>query len=351
MDNVEIWVKAGDGGNGVVSFRHEKYVPFGGPDGGDGGKGGDVWLLADKNVATFRQFRYKRRFRAESGKHGSGQKKFGVSGEDLTIAVPLGTMVFENGEEPGALLADMRQPDQRYLIAKGGKGGLGNVHFANSRIQAPKTATKGQAGEERRLILELRLIADVGIIGYPTVGKSTFLSAVSQARPKVADYPFTTIEPALGVVEVGEGKFVVAEIPGLIDGAHLGKGLGHDFLRHAERTRVLIHLLEGNAGAILDNMDKLNNELAWYKPKMAQKRQVVAVNKIDLPQVQLRLLEITREFISRGLKVFFVSAMTGEGIPELMAAVAESLEVKEEDTVEEAPLHVFRPKPKASRRQ
>ena len=331
MDKVEICVKAGDGG--------------------DGGKGGDMWLLADKNVANFRQFRYKRRFRAESGKHGSGQKKFGASGGDLTIAVPLGTMVFESGEEQGMLLADLRQPEQRFLVAMGGKGGLGNVHFANSRIQAPKTATKGQAGEERRLILELRLIADVGIIGYPNVGKSTFLSAVSQARPKVADYPFTTIEPALGVVEVGDNTFVVAEIPGLIDGAHLGKGLGHDFLRHAERTRVLIHLLEGNAGAILDNMDKLNKELAWYKTKLAQKHQVVAVNKIDLPQVQQRLPEINREFISRGLKVFFVSAMTGEGIPELMAAVAELLEVEEEDTREEAPLQVFRPKPKASRRQ
>lgn len=351
MDKVEIWVKAGDGGDGVVSFRHEKYVPFGGPDGGDGGQGGNVYFLADKNVANFRQFRYKKRFKAESGKRGSGQKKFGAGGEDLVIRVPLGTMVFESGEEQGMLLADLRQMEQRFLVARGGRGGLGNVHFANSRIQAPKIATKGEPGEERHLIIELRLIADVGIIGYPNVGKSTFLSAVSQARPKVADYPFTTIKPALGVVEVGERTFVVAEIPGLIDGAHLGKGLGHDFLRHAERTRVLIHLLDGSAGSILDNMDKLNQELAWYKPELAQKPQVVAVNKIDLPQVQQRLPEIKREFSARDIKVFFISAMAGEGISELMAAVAELLQVGEKEAMEEAPLQVFRPKPKDRRRR
>ena len=350
MDKVEVWIKAGDGGDGVIRFRHEKYVPFGGPDGGDGGKGGDVYFLVDKNVANFRQFRYKRRFRAENGRHGSGQKKFGAGGKDLVIAVPLGTMVFESGKEQEMLFADLRQPRQRFLVAGGGKGGLGNVHFATSRNQAPKTATKGELGEERRLVLELKLIADVGVIGYPNVGKSTFLSVVSQARPKVADYPFTTIEPALGVVEVGEKTFVVAEIPGLIDGAHLGKGLGHNFLRHAERTKVFIHLLDGSSGSIMENMDKLNRELVWYKPEMAQKPQVVAVNKIDLSQVQQRLPEIKREFDARGIKAFFISAIAGEGIFELMAAVAELLRVGGEEAMEETPLQVFRPEPKARRR-
>lgn len=353
VDKVEILVKAGDGGDGVVSFRHEKYVPFGGPDGGDGGKGGDVYFLVDGGVDTLAEFRYKRRFRAGRGKHGSGQKKFGAGGVDLIITVPLGTMVFDRGEEAReTLLADMREQGQKVLIAKGGKGGLGNVHFANSRNQAPKIATKGDLGEEHQLVLELRLIADVGVIGYPNVGKSTFLSTVSQAKPKIANYPFTTREPALGVVEVGEKTFVVAEIPGLIEGAHLGKGLGHDFLRHAERTRVLIHLLDGSAGSALSNMDNLNRELALYKPELAQKQQVVAVNKIDLPEVQERLPEMKREFSSRGLQAFFVSAMTGQGVPGLMEAVAQLVGlVEKEEAMIEGPLLVFRPKPKARRRE
>jgi len=351
VDKVEIRVKAGNGGNGAVSFRHEKYVPFGGPDGGDGGKGGDVFVSADGGVDGLREFRYKRRFRAESGGHGGGQKKSGAGGQDLMINVPPGTMVFDRGEGGGQmLLADLQWPGQKVMVAKGGKGGLGNVHFATSRNQAPRTATDGELGEERLLVLELRLIAEVGIIGYPNVGKSTLLSKVSQAKPEVADYPFTTREPVLGVVEVGMKRFVVAEIPGLIDGAHTGKGLGYDFLRHAERTRVLIHLLDGSANSVLQNMDNLNRELALYKPELAQKQQLVAVNKVDLPEVQACEAEVRHAFSTRGLQAFFVSAMTGQGIPELMKAVAEMVQATDhEGVVPEPPVAVFRPKPKPRR--
>jgi len=262
-------------------------------------------------------------------------------------------MVFE-GNTPGeqVLLADLRQPSQKVLVAKGGKGGLGNVHFATSRSQAPRTATDGDPGEERLLVLELRLIAEVGIIGYPNVGKSTLLSRVSQAKPEVADYPFTTREPVLGVVEVDMKRFVIAEIPGLIDGAHTGKGLGYDFLRHAERTRVLVHLLDGRADSVLQNLDNLNRELALYKPELAQKQQLVAVNKVDLPEVKARQAEVKHAFGMRGLQVFFVSAMTGQGIPELVKAVAGIVEVTDSEGVAPEPtVAVFRPKPKPRRRE
>jgi GTP-binding protein len=227
---------------------------------------------------------------------------------------------------------------------------LGNVHFATSRNQAPKTATKGESGEERRLVLDLRLIADVGIIGYPNAGKSTLLTAVSKARPKIADYPFTTLDPVFGVVEVGMKTFVLAEIPGLVDGAHLGKGLGHEFLRHAERTKVLLHLIDGSSPSIIDNMNRLNTELALYKPEMAQKPQLVVVNKIDLPEVQSRLPEIRRLFSSLGIKAFLVSAITKQGLSELISGIISMLEmVREESAGLEAPIAVFRPKPKVRR--
>jgi GTP-binding protein len=351
VDKVEILVRAGDGGNGAVSFRREKYVPFGGPDGGDGGAGGGVYIIADRSMADLKAFRHKRRFKAAEGKDGSKQKKTGDGGEDLIIIVPLGTMVFDgDAGDRETLLADLEQQGQKFLVAKGGRGGLGNVHFATSSNQAPKVATKGELGEERRLVLDLKLIADVGIIGYPNVGKSTFLAAVSKARPKIADYPFTTREPALGVVEVGMTTFVVAEIPGLIEGAHLGKGLGHDFLRHAERTKVLLHLLDGSSPSVFDNMSNLNTELALYNPELARKPQLVAVNKIDLPEVRDRLLEIEQQFRSAGKKVFFISAVNGQGVSELVAAVAEQLDMAgREEAQVEAPLPVFRPKPKARR--
>ncbi|MCJ7515602.1 MAG: 50S ribosome-binding GTPase, partial [Dehalococcoidia bacterium] len=236
------------------------------------------------------------------------------------------------------------------LAAKGGRGGLGNVHFANSRNQAPKTATKGQPGEEHRLALDLRLIADVGIIGYPNAGKSTLLAALSKARPKIADYPFTTIEPALGVVEAGMKTFVLAEIPGLVDGAHLGRGLGHEFLRHAERTKILLHLIDGSSPNVIDNMNSLNRELALYKLEMAEKPQLVAVNKIDLPEVKAGLPEISRLFKSLDIKVFFVSAVTGQGLSELIPEIMTILDRAGDIQVgPQVPIHVFRPQPRVGR--
>ena len=350
MDRIDIVVHGGDGGNGVVSFHHEKFVPLGGPDGGDGGDGGNVYVVADRHATGLNYFKHKRRFKAMSGKSGGKQKKHGAKGSSLTVAVPLGTMIFLKEGEQETLIADLSQQGQQVLVAKGGRGGLGNVHFATSRNQAPKTATKGEPGEEHHLVLDLRLIADVGIIGYPNAGKSTILAAMSKAKPKIADYPFTTLEPAFGVVEVDMKAFVLAEIPGLVDGAHLGKGLGHEFLRHAERTKILLHLIDGSSSSIIDNMNKLNAELALYKPEMGQKPQLVAVNKTDLPEVQARLPEIRRLFSSMEMKVFFVSAITREGLPELISEIISMLGMIREETVgSEGPIAIFRPKPKNRR--
>jgi GTP-binding protein len=350
VNRVGIMVAGGNGGDGVVSFRHEKFVPLGGPDGGDGGNGGSVYIVADRSVTALAYFRRKRRFKAASGKSGGKQKKHGAKGDDLVIKVPLGTVMFLKEDELEVLLADLSQQGQRVLAAKGGRGGLGNVHFATSTNQAPRKATKGKPGEEHLIVLDLKLIADVGIIGYPNVGKSTLLAAVSKARPKIADYPFTTREPALGVVEVGMKTFVLAEIPGLVDGAHLGRGLGHEFLRHAERTKVLLHVLDGGSQSIIDDMNNLNRELALYKSEMAQKPQVVVVNKIDLPEVEARLTELRQLFSSLGVKAFFVSAITGQGVSELVSETAKILgEIQQKDTGSEAPMAVFRPKPRVGR--
>jgi GTP-binding protein len=350
VDSVEILVGGGNGGDGLVSFRHEKFVPLGGPAGGDGGDGGKAYIVADRSTTNLDYFRRKRRFKAMSGKSGGKQKKHGAKGDDLVIKVPLGTMVFLKGDEGEVLLADLSQQEQKVLVAKGGSGGLGNVHFATSRNQAPKIATKGKPGEEHLIVLDLKLIADVGIIGYPSVGKSTLLAAVSEAKPKIADYPFTTREPALGVVVVGMKTFVLAEIPGLVDGAHLGRGLGHEFLRHAERTKVLLHVLDGRSPAIIDDMSNLKRELALYKPEMVQKPQVVAVNKIDLPEVQAQLPEIEQLFGTLGIKAFFISAITKQGLSELMSEVVRMLEeVQSRCTGSEGPMAIFRPKPKVRR--
>jgi GTP-binding protein len=352
VDRVDIVVYGGKGGNGVVSFRHEKFVPLGGPDGGDGGKGGSIHLIASKDVTTLEQFKRKKRFKASSGKDGGRQKKHGAKGDDLIVRVPLGTMVFLNDSDREVLLADLSQPGQKVQVAEGGRGGLGNVHFATSINQAPKTATSGQPGEEHCLALDLRLIADVGIIGYPNAGKSTLLAALSGARPKIADYPFTTIEPALGVVEVGMKTFVLAEIPGLVDGAHLGKGLGHEFLRHADRTKILLHLIDGTSPDAVDSMNKLNRELALYKPEMAQKPQLVVINKIDLPEVRARLQEISCLFKSLEIKVFFVSAVAGQGLSELVSEIMTMLKkMGDIPPGPEGPVAVFRPKPRVGRRR
>ena len=349
FDRAEIVVKAGEGGDGAISFRREKFVPFGGPDGGDGGDGGDVVIMADSSVTSLRMFSHKRFYRAADGKAGRGKKKHGRRGENLVLTVPVGTVVLFKTKIGGdALIADLEQPGQQVVIAKGGSGGLGNTHFASSTNQAPRIAEKGEVGEETSIILELRLIADVGIIGYPNVGKSTLLAAASAAKPKIASYPFTTCEPILGVVEVDQQSFVLAEIPGLIDGAHLGRGLGHDFLRHIVRTKILIHLVDGSSASPVGDMMRVNAELCLFDSALAQKPQLVVVNKIDLPQVQARVAEIKDTFISAGITPHFVSAANREGVPELIAEATKMLGqvAAKAEAGEKIPKKVFRPEPK-----
>ncbi|MBI2832550.1 MAG: GTPase ObgE, partial [Chloroflexi bacterium] len=280
FEKVEIGVEAGNGGSGSISFRREKFVPFGGPDGGDGGKGGDVFLQADRSVTALGEYISRRLYRAGKGKNGSGGRKRGKNGEDLVLKVPVGTVVADVAQ--GAVIADLAKDGERVIVARGGKGGWGNAHYASASNQAPRIAQKGENGEEKRLLLELRIIADVGIIGYPNVGKSTLLASATAARPKIADYPFTTTEPVLGVVKSGERSFVMAEIPGLIEGAHTGRGLGHEFLRHALRTKIIVHLINGASENPVEDMIKVNNELEMYDSGLTRKPQIVAVNKVDL---------------------------------------------------------------------
>jgi len=346
FDKVGIVVRAGDGGNGIVSFRREKYVPFGGPDGGDGGSGGDVVVVADAAVTSFKILARRRNYRAADGRNGGKKKKHGRNGENLRIAVPAGTVVsYKSQIGDSSIIADLEQAGQQVVVAQGGKGGFGNTRFATSTNQAPEVAQEGEEGEENSIILELKLIADVGLIGYPNVGKSTLLAAVSAAKPRIASYPFTTREPVLGVVEVGRLSFVLAEIPGLIDGAHLGRGLGHDFLRHIMRTKVLIHLVDGSSPSPLDDMIGVNNELSLFDSSLAKKPQLVAVNKIDLPQVREQLAEIKESFSAAGAKALFVSAASGEGIPELTAQAIKLVQSVAEPEAAKIK-KVFRPQPR-----
>jgi len=283
IDKVEILVKSGAGGDGIISFRREKFVPFGGPDGGDGGNGGDVIVRAEPASASLRKYRHRKRYLAGEGGNGGNKKKHGRNGSDLILSVPPGTLVTKKTVLPGEeICADLEEAGEQVVVARGGRGGLGNVRFATSTNQAPRIARRGEPGEEVDILLELRLIADVGIIGYPNAGKSTLLSKASGARPKIASYPFTTLEPILGAAEVGVQNFVLAEIPGLIEDAHLGRGLGHEFLRHSLRTKMLLHLVDGSHESPLEDMIRVNNELALYDSALAQKPQFVAVNKIDL---------------------------------------------------------------------
>jgi len=348
IDTVEIYVRAGDGGDGAVSFRREKYVPRGGPDGGDGGQGGNVLIVADSNLSTLHEFRYKKRFKAGRGDNGAKNNRHGKNGEDLSIEVPIGTIIYTKRDGEKDLIADLSQAGQQVLLAQGGRGGKGNARFATSTNQAPRIAQKGEPGQEGWLVLDLKLLADVGIIGYPNVGKSTLLAAASAARPEIGSYPFTTTEPNLGVVEVGYRTFVMADIPGLIEGAHKGRGLGHDFLRHIERTRVLIHLLDGESKSPLDDWRKVNEELALFSPSLKEKPQIVAVNKIDLPPVRERLPQLKNELKALESPIFFVSALTGEGVPELIQKTAELLSTRviQIPEVEEKAFKVFRPQPK-----
>ncbi len=335
-----------------MSFRKEKHVPFGGPDGGDGGDGGDVTFIADRNLTSLRRFKRGGQYKAEHGGDGRSQKRHGKKGKGLVLAVPLGTVILPGvslGED--APLADLDRPEQQAVILEGGKGGRGNIHFTSSTNQAPRLAEKGEVGEELSLILELRLIADAGIIGYPNVGKSSLLAAASSAKPKIAGYPFTTLEPVLGMVEVGMESFVLAEIPGLIADAHLGKGLGHDFLRHVTRTKMLLHLVDGSSESPAEDMVRVNTELGMYDTALAKKPQLVAVNKIDLPDVRDRMDDIANAFGEVGITPVFVSAASGEGVPGLMAAVMKRLAELAADgkAAERAAAKVFRPRPAGAR--
>ena len=327
IDRVEISVRGGSGGNGIVSFRREKWVPRGGPDGGDGGQGGDVVLTASENVGTLRDLRYKRHYRADDGGNGAGQRMHGRSGDDLVIDVPPGTQVrrlLPNGDTE--LIADLDQPGASLIAAHGGLGGRGNARFASSTNQAPRIAERGQRGQEAELILDLKLISDVGIIGLPNAGKSTLIASVSAARPKIADYPFTTLEPNLGVVDLGYGSFVMADIPGLIEGAHTGSGLGFDFLRHVERTRVLIHILDGSAPDPVADLELINRELSLFSEALAEKPQIVAINKIDLPDVAGRLAKLQGRLLRQGISALAISAATGAGVKPLLQQVAQMLD-------------------------
>lgn len=361
IDKSQIYVKGGDGGNGVVSFRREKYVPFGGPDGGDGGDGGSIYIMGASSIATLRQFRYQKNYRAGRGAHGKGKNMHGRRGEDLTIYVPVGTLVkrrIEDGSD--VLVDDIVQHDQRVLVAGGGKGGRGNARFASPTDQAPRTAEQGGQGEEATLILDLKLIADVGIVGFPNAGKSTLVRAVSRATPKVADYPFTTLEPVLGVVEIGYRSFVIADIPGIIEGAHRGLGLGLDFLRHIERTKTIIQITDGSSDTVLSDLKAIEAEMEAYGEGLRDKPRIVAVNKIDIPDVRKRLQRIRSEIQDVGVDVYFISAATGEGVDELMKKTLEMLSRADSAAtipsgqLEEAEFKVYRPRPlspkKAARR-
>ncbi len=330
VDEVSIYVKAGDGGDGAVAWRREKYVPRGGPAGGDGGDGGDVALVVDPQLSTLLDYRYVREHRARSGEHGRGSDQNGQNGPPLELRVPPGTVVKDAAT--GEVVADLGEAGHRLVIAKGGKGGLGNMNFATSTNQAPRHAQPGTPGEEKKLVLELKLLAEVGIIGYPNAGKSTLISRISRARPKIADYPFTTLTPNLGVVSWrGERSFVVADIPGLIEGAHAGAGLGHQFLRHVERCRVLVHLVDpiapGEGRSPKADYQAVNRELALYSPELAKKPQVAALTKMDVPGARKRLAEFKRAFARRKKKpeILAISAVSGEGLDALLDAAARVL--------------------------
>lgn len=341
IDEARIYVRSGKGGDGIVHFHREKYIARGGPDGGDGGRGGDVILEVSPSLNTLVKFRYQRRFIAQDGGRGGPNNMTGRSGEDLIIQVPPGTMVYD--DDTGELLGDLIEPGQRLVVCRGGRGGRGNARFATPRNQAPRIAEKGEPGEERNLRLELKLIADVGIVGVPNAGKSSFLAAVTNARPKIADYPFTTLEPNLGVADLDANtSLVLADIPGLVEGAHRGVGLGDAFLRHVQRTKVLIHLLDGLSPDPVADYTQINSELALFDPELAQKPMIVALNKIDLPEVQARWPEIERALRERGVNAVAISALQKIGLQPILWQCAAL--VKEAATrPAQAEMPVYRP--------
>ncbi len=341
-DHVEIHVRSGKGGDGMVHFRREKYEPRGGPDGGDGGRGGDVVFEVKATLNTLSSFRQNQKFAAQDGKGGGSNQKSGKGGEDLVIFVPPGTVLFDTDSHE--LIGDLTQPGQRLIVCKGGRGGRGNQHFATSRNQAPRTAEKGEPYEERRLKLELKLIADIGLVGVPNAGKSTLLSVLTNARPKIASYPFTTLEPNLGVAQIDDDTTVVlADIPGLIEGAADGAGLGHDFLRHIQRTRVLIHLLDGLSEDPLADFSQINSELALFDPNLGKKPQIVALNKIDQPEVKDRLKDLKAEFKKQKVDLLAVSALARTNTRDLLLKAAHALAETPPLEEVEPPMPVYRP--------
>ncbi|MSQ15429.1 MAG: GTPase ObgE [Dehalococcoidia bacterium] len=351
LDVVDIYAKGGNGGNGAVSFRREKFVPRGGPDGGNGGNGGSVILETDQNLSTLSQFRHRRHFKAEPGVPGKDKDKHGRNGEEYVVKVPLGTIVYsmpdpkDAGETP-EIVADLSQSGQRAALVAGGRGGRGNATYKSSVRQAPDFAQKGMLGEEGWFRLELKLIADVGLVGLPNAGKSSLLAAISAARPKIASYPFTTLEPNLGVVDVGYDSFVVADIPGLIEGAHEGAGLGLDFLRHIQRTKVLVHLIDGSSPDPVDDMKRVNIELTLYDEELVKKPHLVVVNKFDLEEVRGRRSQLAELFADEGIKVKFISALGREGLDELVNNMLEMVQrMKADATAPTGGFHVFRPRP------
>lgn len=336
-DYTKIFVKSGNGGNGAISFRREKYVAAGGPDGGDGGKGGDVYFITDKDSNTLINFRYNKKFKAENGQNGSGARCNGKQGQDLYIKVPIGTVVKD--AETGEIVADLSEENSKELVLPGGRGGKGNTHFATATRQAPRFAQSGEKGIEKELILELKSLADVGLVGFPNAGKSTFLSVVTDAKPKIADYPFTTLNPNLGVVKTEDGNsFVIADIPGLIEGASDGVGLGIQFLRHIERTRLLLHLIDvsGFQGRNpVDDFYSINNELKNYSEKLTKKKQIIVATKLDVAQDNTLYKELEKVAKKEGLEIFQISSITKQGLKELLVRVEELLnEIPKENLIE-----------------
>ena len=338
VDYAKIVIKSGDGGNGAATFRREKYVAAGGPDGGDGGKGGDVYFEVDPNANTLIDFRFTKKFKAENGQNGSGGHKYGKSGQDIVVKVPVGTIVKD--AETGKVIVDMSKEGQKELILKGGRGGKGNSHFATSTRQAPRFAIDGEPGKEKEIILELKLLADVGLVGFPNVGKSTILSRVTKATPKIADYHFTTIDPNLGVVKTEHGdSFVLADIPGIIEGASEGVGLGIQFLRHVERTRLLLHVLDvaGTEGRDpIDDFNKINEELKKYSEKLATRKQIIVANKIDSMQDDENYKVLEKLAKENDLEIYKISAVTGEGLNELFNHVAKIIKTLPKEEIVEA---------------
>ena len=339
IDEARIFVKAGDGGNGIVSFRREKYVPLGGPDGGDGGRGGDVILRGSRSVNTLLGFQHRIHHRAERGGNGGGAKKHGKRGANLIIDVPLGTMV----SDAEGFLADITREGQEVAVARGGKGGLGNVHFATPVNRAPRMARKGEPGQERWLNLELKSIGDVGFVGEPNAGKSSLLAAISAARPEIGAYPFTTLSPNLGVATIGDVPVVAVDIPGLIEGAHAGRGIGHRFLRHVQRARILVHVLDAAGEDPVAAYQRIRRELELFDPALAEKPELIAANKMDLPAARDGLPAIRKQLETKGeRRVFAVSALTGDGIPALLEAIRDRLGALEEEQPPEPSVRVYR---------